>query len=116
MSLEMMAFEINEAYANYGISTYITPIKIILINIVTIILMAYLMWSGIFFKITEKYFPPEAMLMMTGLALFSMLVAKDAYVFILILLEIIGFIYIIFTNKKYKKHKALLEEIFDKYS
>jgi positive regulator of sigma E activity len=73
------------------------------------------MWSGIFFKITEKYFPPEVTLMMVGLALFSMLVAKDAYVFILILLGIAGSMYIVFTNKKYKKHKALLEEIFDKY-
>jgi hypothetical protein len=62
--------------------------------------MAYLMWSGIFFKITEKYFPPEVTLMMVGLALFSMLVAKDAYVFILLIAGISWSIYICFTNKK----------------
>jgi len=115
MSLEMIAFEINEAYANYGISTHVTPLIIIIVNTVTIILMAYLMWSGIFFKITERYFPPEVMLMMMGLVLFSMLVAKDAYMYILILVGIAGSVYIVFTNKKYKKYKALLEEIFDKY-
>jgi hypothetical protein len=115
MSLEMIAFEMNEAYAHYGISTHVTPMKIIIANIVTIILMAYLMWSGIFFKITEKYFPPEVILMMMGLVLFSILVAKDAYVFILILIGIARFMYIVFTNKKYKKYKVLLEEIFDKY-
>jgi positive regulator of sigma E activity len=50
-----------------------------------------------------------------GLVLFSMLVAKDAYMYILILVGIAGSVYIVFTNKKYKKYKALLEEIFDKY-
>jgi len=114
MSLELMAFEINEAYAHYGLHGYMTPLKIIISDVLSAVLVVYLLWSGIYFKIIEKYFPPEVTNMFMVILLIAMLVARDAYVLILILFSVGGCFYIIFNNKKYEKHKNLIIYYLDK--
>ena len=114
MSLELIAYEINEAYAHYGMSTYITPTKMIINAILATVIIFYLIKSGIFFKIMDKYFPHESILMLMGLALFAMIIMKEMYIYLLVILIIIGFFYIIFTNKKYEMYKEVLENIIEK--
>ena len=114
MSLELMAFEMNEVYANYGLHGHMTPIKIIISDALAVVLMAYLLWSGIYFKIVEKYFPPEVTMMFMVILLIAMLVARDAYVLIFIFFGVGGCFHIIFTDKKYEKHKNLIIYYLDK--
>jgi len=114
MSLELIAYEINEAYAHYGMSTYITPIKMIINGILATVIMFYLIESGIFFKIMDKYFPHESIPMLIGLALFTMIIMSEMYIFFLVISIIIGFFYIIFTNKKYEIYKNILENLINK--
>ena len=114
MSLELIAYEINEAYAHYGMSTYITPTKMIINAILATVIIFYLIKSGIFFKIMDKYFPHESILMFMGLALFAMIIMKEMYIYLLVILIIIGFFYIIFTNKKYETYKNILENLINK--
>ncbi len=114
MSLATIAYDMNEAYAAYGITTHGSPTTLVVNTIIALVLMYYFIESGLFFKFADKYFSPEVMLMLVWILLIDMLIIKGAYQVLLFLLLGAGFFYILFTDKKYEKHKELLLYYLDK--
>ena len=113
MSLATIFYNINEVYVAYRGTSNEIMIQIVSAIIVAIV-MYYLLKSGLYFKLIDKYFSPEAIILLSGIAVFDMLIMKDAYIFLLFLFLGVGFFYILFTNKKYETHKELLLYYLDK--
>ena len=114
MSLATIAYDMNEAYAAYGITTHGTPTTLIGSTIIAFVLMYYFIESGLFFKFADKYLFPEALLMLVWILLIDMLIMKGAYQVMLFLALGAGFFYILFTDKRYEKHKDVLLYYLDK--
>ena len=114
MSLETIVFNINEARLYYGLSADMTQTRLV-ISFILAPLFAYFLMSNEKSKaFMDRVFFPEAIIMLIWLALIDMLIIQGAYEVILIFLCVIGCFYIIFTNKKYRKHKELILRLFDK--
>ena len=114
MSLETIAFSINEALSYYGVEGYLSTEKLILAFMIDIFFMYYLLGSEKFWNFMNKYLPPDVILMFMWILLIDILIMKGAYTLILIFLALVGCFYIIFNNKKYKKYKEFLEHLIDK--
>ncbi len=114
MSLETVALSINEALSYYGVVGHASAEKLIFAFLIDIFFMYYLFSSEKFWRFIDKYLTPDVILMFMWILLIDILIMKSAYTLILIFLTLIGCFYIIFSNKKYEKHKEFLERLIEK--
>lgn len=114
MSLETVVFNFNEAMFQYGLQGNLTVSKLIMSDIFIVILLIYFLSNDKFIALIDKFLTPETMIMFSWILIFDMLIMKSAYTLILILLGVFGCLYILFTNKRYQKHKDLLIHLIER--
>ena len=114
MSLETIVFNINEAKLYYGLVADVTQTRLIVSFILAPIFAYFLMSNEKSKAFIGRVFFPEAITMLLCLALIDMLIMQGAYEAIFVFLGVIGCFYIVFTNKKYKKHKELILRLVEK--